>query len=408
MIDISIKNVVKSFEIGAPLLDGFSMELREGERVGLLGRNGCGKTTLFRMITGQLLPDEGEITVAAGKRIGLISQIPWYPEEYTVENVLRSAFAELFALKKKMAQLEREMAEGSTPAQLSQYDSLVNRYETGGGYTIDTAVLEQAVGKATGGRAGVARVRDDLDDADRAAHILQAHRAGHQIVQAQLHQLDKIQAVVPGHFQKAPGRLFLRGKLHPVELDLLAVHGEGLLLHRELGELDGLPVPAELQVKFARRVPCKEHGDVGVDIDALAVDLIEFIPGLQTVLGVQGAAVVKIGDDRRRKAVGRAEQDEHDEKARQEIHKRTGGENNEPPPGLGPGEGPGIVAVLVLPFHSAIAADGDQAQGIRRLAPGALQQGRAHADGKLIDLHPQELGCHKMPQLVDEDQKAEN
>ena len=66
MIDISIKNVVKSFEIGAPLLDGFSMELREGERVGLLGRNGCGKTTLFRMITGQLLPDEGEITVAAG------------------------------------------------------------------------------------------------------------------------------------------------------------------------------------------------------------------------------------------------------------------------------------------------------------------------------------------------------
>ena len=101
MIDISIKNVVKSFEIGAPLLDGFSMELREGERVGLLGRNGCGKTTLFRMITGQLLPDEGEITVAAGKRIGLISQIPWYPEEYTVENVLRSAFAELFALKKK-------------------------------------------------------------------------------------------------------------------------------------------------------------------------------------------------------------------------------------------------------------------------------------------------------------------
>ena len=140
MIDISIKNVVKSFEIGAPLLDGFSMELREGERVGLLGRNGCGKTTLFRMITGQLLPDEGEITVAAGKRIGLISQIPWYPEEYTVENVLRSAFAELFALKKKMAQLEREMAEGSTTAQLSQYDSLVNRYETGGGYTIDTAV----------------------------------------------------------------------------------------------------------------------------------------------------------------------------------------------------------------------------------------------------------------------------
>ena len=175
-----------------------------------------------------------------------------------------------------------------------------------------------------------------------------------------------------------------------------------------MGELDGLPVPAELQVKFPRCVAGKQHGNIGVDIDPLAVDLIEFIPGLQAVLGFQGAAVVEIRDHRRRKAVGRAEQDEHDEKARQEIHKRPGGENNEPPPGLGPGEGPGIVTVLVLPLHGTVAADGDQTQRVGCLPPGALQQGWAHADGKLIDLHPQELGRHKMPQLMDEDQKAEN
>ena len=179
------------------------------------------------------------------------------------------------------------------------------------------------------GFGGVARVRDDLDDTDRAAHILQAHRTGHQIVQAQLHQLDKIQAVVPGHFQKAPRRFFLRGKLHPVELDLLAIYRKGLLFHRELGELDGLPVPAELQVKFPRCVAGKQHGNIGVDIDPLAVDLIEFIPGLQAVLGFQArkpsskSAITGV-----EKPSAELEQDERDEKARQEIHKRPGGENH--------------------------------------------------------------------------------
>ena len=105
MIDISVKNIVKSFEIGSELLTGFSMEIMEGERVGLLGRNGCGKTTMFRMIMGEILPDEGEIMIAPGKRIGLISQIPQYPEGYTVENVLRSAFTDLYRIKEKMTKL---------------------------------------------------------------------------------------------------------------------------------------------------------------------------------------------------------------------------------------------------------------------------------------------------------------
>ena len=140
MIDISVKNIVKSFEIGSELLTGFSMEIMEGERVGLLGRNGCGKTTMFRMIMGEILPDEGEIMIAPGKRIGLISQIPQYPEGYTVENVLRSAFTDLYRIKEKMTKLEQQMAEDSSPALLSEYDKLSNRYDTGGGYTIDTAV----------------------------------------------------------------------------------------------------------------------------------------------------------------------------------------------------------------------------------------------------------------------------
>ena len=93
MVDISVKNLTKFFVIGENLLDGVSFDVQEGECVAILGRNGCGKTTLFNILTGQMDYDDGEVYVNPHKRIGLISQIPRFPEGYLVEDVLRSAFA---------------------------------------------------------------------------------------------------------------------------------------------------------------------------------------------------------------------------------------------------------------------------------------------------------------------------
>lgn len=56
MIDISVNELVKSFEVGQTLLDGLSFDIHEGECVGIMGRNGCGKTTLFRLLTGGAVP----------------------------------------------------------------------------------------------------------------------------------------------------------------------------------------------------------------------------------------------------------------------------------------------------------------------------------------------------------------
>ena len=140
MIDISVKELVKSFEVGQTLLDGLSFDIGEGECVGIMGRNGCGKTTLFRLLTGELTPDEGEITIAAGKRLGLISQIPHYPAGYSAEDVLRTAFAPLEAIRRKMDALVEKLTASAPKALLDEYDRLSNAYLTGGGYEQDTQI----------------------------------------------------------------------------------------------------------------------------------------------------------------------------------------------------------------------------------------------------------------------------
>ncbi|MGM9628106.1 MAG: ribosomal protection-like ABC-F family protein [Faecousia sp.] len=140
MVDIQVKELKKFFVIGENLLDGLSFEIQEGERVAILGRNGCGKTTLFNILTGQMDYDGGEVYVNPNKRLGLISQIPKFPEGYTVEDVLRSAYADLTRTKKRMEQLEAEMAKGATPEQLREYDALTNRFQSGGGYEMDVEV----------------------------------------------------------------------------------------------------------------------------------------------------------------------------------------------------------------------------------------------------------------------------
>ena len=140
MIDISVKNLTKFFVIGENLLENLSFEIHEGECVAILGRNGCGKTTLFNILTGQMDYDAGEVYINPHKRIGLISQIPHFPDNYRVEDVLRSAYAPLMAIRRKIEQLERDMENNASRELLRQYDALASSFEAGGGYEMDVQV----------------------------------------------------------------------------------------------------------------------------------------------------------------------------------------------------------------------------------------------------------------------------
>jgi len=137
MIDIQVKNLTKFFVIGENLLENLSFEIQEGECVAILGRNGCGKTTLFKILTGEMDYDAGEVFVNPHKRLGLISQIPQFPVGYTVEDVLRSAFRDLLGAKRRMEELEKQMSHSDEAELLREYDSLVNRFQSGGGYEMD-------------------------------------------------------------------------------------------------------------------------------------------------------------------------------------------------------------------------------------------------------------------------------
>ena len=147
MIDIRVEGLVKSFDLEKKILDGLTFQVDTGERVGLLGRNGAGKTTLFKILTGELDYDSGTVQIASDRRVGLISQIPVYPEGYTVEDVLRTAFARMFRMKDEMDALTLAMEQGaSDDATLRRYGELNARFEGLGGWDTDTAVNKVANG----------------------------------------------------------------------------------------------------------------------------------------------------------------------------------------------------------------------------------------------------------------------
>ena len=144
MIACSINNISKMYG-GNLIFEGLSFEINEKDRVGLVGPNGCGKTTLMKLIAGMEETDQGKIHWKKGLNIGYLAQIPVYDGRMTARGVLKTAFDALLAVQEEMKQLETEMAasgEDSLKLErlLVKYGVLQEQFSLGGGYEMDANI----------------------------------------------------------------------------------------------------------------------------------------------------------------------------------------------------------------------------------------------------------------------------
>ena len=145
MIEIALSNVDKNFGF-KKIFDSFDLEIISGEKVGLIGPNGCGKSTLFTLITKEEVPSSGIVTTRKGAKVGFLPQMPMLSNEnISVSEFLSSSFEEIYRISKEMRLLEYEMTNSQNEDMekiLNRYGVLQQRFDDLGGYLIDLKINE--------------------------------------------------------------------------------------------------------------------------------------------------------------------------------------------------------------------------------------------------------------------------
>ncbi len=135
MTQVAVTNV--GVEFGATtVFKDVSFTVAAGERWGIIGRNGTGKTTLFRLITGEMIPTRGVVSKPNALKVSLLEQHRNFGKATTVWEAAAGAFADLFALERSITEQANRMSESSSEADLERYGRDLERFERQGGYTI--------------------------------------------------------------------------------------------------------------------------------------------------------------------------------------------------------------------------------------------------------------------------------
>ncbi len=145
---LSVNGITKYF--GAALvLDDISFVVNSGERIGLVGANGVGKSTLLKIIVGELEADSGSVTAAPHTTVGYLPQVLQIEGHRTLDELIQRLHGELSALAERMRALETAMVGASRdalPDLLAEYGEVAEHFERLGGYHLDHRIDEVLTG----------------------------------------------------------------------------------------------------------------------------------------------------------------------------------------------------------------------------------------------------------------------
>ncbi|MDF2845526.1 MAG: abc-f [Herbinix sp.] len=142
MIELSIDNLMKFYGANK-IFENISFDIKTGEHIGLIGRNGCGKTSILKILMGLEEHQAGNISIRKDCKLGYLNQIPEYAEEATVMDVVQMAFKNIYELHAKMDELEQQMIylkEQELEKAILKYSRLQEQYELGEGYELETKI----------------------------------------------------------------------------------------------------------------------------------------------------------------------------------------------------------------------------------------------------------------------------
>ncbi len=140
MISISCSNITKYYGVDL-ILNKISFSLNEKERVGLIGDNGCGKTTLFKIITGEIPYDDGNVFLSKDKKLGYLKQKNNYNNNQTIYEACLPTFNELIELEDQLHIYEEKISANSNDIDLlNEYSDYLDLFERKGGYTYKSKI----------------------------------------------------------------------------------------------------------------------------------------------------------------------------------------------------------------------------------------------------------------------------
>jgi len=144
LIFLQFSGIKKTYN-NTELLKGIDLSVVRGERIGLVGPNGVGKTTLLKIALGQVLPDGGSVTLSNRIKLGYVSQEDEIASDYSLFLAMLESYSEMLKIKAELEDLELAVADGSEKS-LQRYGELQHQWEMMGGYNLDTVIKSTLVG----------------------------------------------------------------------------------------------------------------------------------------------------------------------------------------------------------------------------------------------------------------------